>query len=211
VSPPTYTYSGAFRFLFTVCQNLTSNPCPPSSNYGASIQLLNTGAGCQANWGYLGTARPALLSSDATQGMSLTYTGDTCLSSQFGGSYSTQLNLQCSNTKLPVITAATMTPDNCGVTLTLKTAAACPYNRFKEEPEMNPGLIAAIVVVGVLAVYLGGGIAYKRYKYGASGMEAVPNIDTWRRVGACLCCCCKGSGSPGLMAEDVHYTSVDTL
>ena len=47
------------------------------------------------------------------------------------------------------------------------------------------GLAAAVVVI---AGYLGGGIAYKRARLGASGIESIPNIDTWRCVGRVLCC-----------------------
>merc|ERR1712216_696753 len=47
---------------------------------------------------------------------------------------------------------------------------------------VGKGWVFVILMIAVSMVYLAGGIAYKRYKFGMSGAEAIPHVDFWRDV-----------------------------
>jgi len=55
--------------------------------------------------------------------------------------------------------------------------------------------IAIIIIVSLLALYICGGIAYKKIFLGSKGVELMPNIDFWRLCGTsfanCVDCICR--------------------
>ena len=119
-------------------------------------------------------------------------------------------NLHCDTTASQLIVDSFTRSEGSACTIIVdgRAAAACP-SRYT--PVVKPlgaayiGLGAAVVVV---AVYLVGGMAYKRAVLGASGAESVPNIDTWRYVGRCLCGRCSNKGhaasEPGVAYESLE-------
>jgi len=206
--PFSYQLSGAKQFKYAFCQNITSNPCPPDNRVGASIQLPSSGVGCQTVWGTLANTEASLISTDPTQGMVLTYRGgDAC---GLDATFSTTFTLQCD----PSVSTLRVTslPDpgtGCNLQYTIRTKVACPAFRPKTVPSLGAGWIVFIVLVLLGALYLGGGMAYKRVVYGASGFESIPNIDTWRAVRRVVCCEAKRGRYTHAELEEAGMTGGD--
>ena len=98
----------------------------------------------------------------------------------------------------------------CTVIVDARAAAACPLRYTPVVKPLGAAYIALGVAVVAAAVYLIGGMAYKRAMLGASGFESVPNIDTWRYVGRCLCGRCSPKGyAAAAAAPGVAYESLD--
>ena len=119
-------------------------------------------------------------------------------------------NLHCDTTASQLIVDSFTRSEGSACTIIVdgRAAAACPSRYtpvFKPLGAAYIGLGAAVVVA---AVYLVGGMAYKRAVLGASGFESVPNIDTWRYVGRCLCGRCSKEGhaasEPGVAYESLE-------
>lgn len=195
----TYTVSGAQKYLFSFCGNLTNNPCQ-NGVVAASIQLPPSGVGCLHAMGILPNADASLYSTDPTAGMVLTYRGiEPC--GQFAGSmYTTTFTLLCDRTAgASPLTIVGFNDDECSLQYTIRTPAACPVPKLETVNPLGGGWIAFIVIVVLAAAYLVGGVVYKRAAYGATGIESVPNIDTWRAVKRTLCCeNRRGAGSSAL-------------
>jgi hypothetical protein len=99
------------------------------------------------------------------------------------------------------------TVDNCQLVYSMRSPYACPYAKSVEVTPLSPGWIVFIILVVAVAGYLIAGSAYKRYKYGSSGLEAIPNIDIWRRIASFFTC---RSRSAGAAAGTDVYTDLKT-
>lgn len=150
--------------------------------------------------GILPNADASLYSTDPTAGMVLTYRGiEPC--GQFAGSmYTTTFTLLCDRTAgASPLTIVGFNDDECSLQYTIRSPAACPVPKLQTVSPLGGGWIAFIVIVVLAAAYLVGGVVYKRAAYGATGIESVPNIDTWRAVKRTLCCeNRRGAGSSAL-------------
>jgi Autophagy-related protein 27 len=137
-----------------------------------------------------------MLTSTPTDGLKLVYQGGMPCG-QFG-TYTTSFNLQCDASVTQGVAFSDVSePTQCSLQYTLRTAAACPVQKLKTVPSLGAGWIVFIVFMVALAVYLVGGSLYKKLVKGASGLEALPNIDTWRSVWAFITCKNRGSSSRG--------------
>jgi hypothetical protein len=204
--------ASTFRFAF--CGNITDTRCPPDSTYAVSM-LYTPNPGCLQNLGTLPSVAASALNGDPTQGIVLTTSG----TQPCGGSGplpQTTFTMRCD----PTVT--TLRVDNgaygqatCSLQLFLSSAAACPYEKRRVVQPLGAGWLVFITLAVSAVVYLGGGMAYKRWRYGATGAEAVPNIEFWRWLGRrCTGCCRGGSGGGGGGGEgaaDGYYKSYDEL
>jgi hypothetical protein len=106
--------------------------------------------------------------------------------------------------------------NQCSVQFTLESEAACPTHVSSILRTLGVGWIIFLAALVLVIAYLGVGILYKRRVYGASGIEAVPNIDFWRgvgsRVAAVATCGRKRVGADGDVyvqaddGEDIAYS-----
>jgi len=88
-----------------------------------------------------------------------------------------------SATTLSNVSLAFLT-QGCVVQLQALSAAACPYTKVLVETPLGAGYISFIVLTVALSLYCGVGAGLKRYRSGASGIEAIPHIDLLRRAHA---------------------------
>ena len=188
-------------YAFAFCSDLVySVRCGPSASFS-----LSPGLGCVRNFGRSGpaTTLAAPLTERRTDGLSLTYSGGaSACGGQFGQAATTTFHIACAAlaagggggggaaaAQLLAVDSLAVTDNNCRLTYELRSPAGCG---IVTPTVSDPVRIAALVfaaVVGAFALYLAGGIAYKRRVFGARGLEAVPHIDFWRRCyGACTMC-----------------------
>jgi len=210
-----------FFYAVELCGALPAPQGACSSGARASVaQLLSSGsARCLTSFGdaAYATAQPRV---DAAGGLTLALPrGDAC--GAVGAQYETVFNLHCDGSLAPaalVVDSLAPPAEGSGCTLVVeaRAAAACPA---AYTPVARAGLGAAWIglaaAVVALALYLGGGIAYKRAVRGATGMESVPNIDTWRCVGRALCCRARGGAgyvaTSGDAPEPESATAYETM
>lgn len=89
----------------------------------------------------------------------------------------------------PTADSATMTMTGGDGTqvyyFTVVSKCACP-NGCSGNPsgpgKLSGGSVLLIIFVVLVALYLLGGAAYKRTRYGSAGLGMVPNIDFWRSI-----------------------------
>jgi hypothetical protein len=134
-------------------------------------------------------ARPL---SASLSGIAVTYTDPFSSCNQFGAAHTT-FYIFCdpsvSTAGGVVVTLATPAAD-CSLQYTIRTSLACPSQsaHARTAARLGAGWIVLILFIVGAAAYLVGGIAYKRWKHGARGVEAIPNIWLWRKIGSCLTC-----------------------
>lgn len=197
------------KYIYSFCSNITLSTCHGS--FGMSEKVTGTTNECVVNYGYLSTVTAKYATADPMQGVLLTVQGDTCPGGQFGGNYVTTFALMC-DTSQAVQKVTQFTNDGqCTLSYTIGTPSGCPTRTLKTVPTLGAGWIVVIVILVSLGLYCGGGIIYKRQKFGASGMEALPHIDTCRTVGLYLSsvCPCFGGSSHSQLQEDGGYALVD--
>lgn len=91
---------------------------------------------------------------------------------------------------------------SCELQLKFSSSAACPIRLSLAEVLSPAGLVVLILVTLVLAYFVFGTL-FNMGCRGASGTEALPNINFWRRVGAAVCSCC-GCGAPAAGASGFY-------
>ena len=152
----------------------------------SAFMWVLSGGGCGQTYGSISAASARLLASGPTQGLTLTYAGGGG-GSGGGGCESSraELSLLCepSATTLSNVSLAFLT-QGCVVQLQALSAAACPYTKVLVETPLGAGYISFIVLTVALSLYCGVGAGLKRYRSGASGIEAIPHIDLLRRAHA---------------------------
>jgi len=187
-------------YAFAFCTNLAFYGCRDGPS--ASFSLQPQGA-CVRSFGVSRGAADvaAPLTERRTDGISLTYGGGTtACGGQFGQGALTTLRLACAALPAPqllVVDSLAVTENSCRLTYELRGPAGCG---IVTPTVSDPVTVAALVfggLVGALALYLVGGIAYKRRALGARGLEAVPHIDTWRRLFGGCAAACRGGGAGG--------------
>jgi hypothetical protein len=181
--------SDPLAYAFAFCSDLTySVRCGPS----ASFSLPKGGAGCVRSFGRSlpATAVAAPLTERRTDGLSLTYGGGTRCGGQFGQGATTTFHIACASlagaaggaaAQLVAVDSLAVAADNCGLTYELRSPAGCGIVTPTVSDPVRTFALVFAGVVGALALYLAGGIAYKRQVFGARGLEAVPHIAFWRR------------------------------
>ncbi len=171
--------NGPNKFTFAFCKYVDGYYCQgqPSS----SLQQDNP-VGCMTSYGRAENFTAELLKEDVTAGISLIYKGGK-VCNQYGSTGYTRFNIACDSsvaaTPLRIIGLSAM-PDGCGIEYEIVSPAGCGTVVPLLVRTLGVGWIVFLAVLFVSIVYLIGGIAYKRRKYGSSGIEAVPNIDFWR-------------------------------
>lgn len=217
---------GTTNFQYSFCNNITTSSCPDGTK--AVSMMVAPGTGCIASYGTLPSVAASPYGGNPTSGLTLVATGtQPCGGS--GPAPQTTFNLQCDTTitGAPLVRSASYVAGSCTLLYNLATSAACPTVRKRVVTPLSPGWIAFITLAVSGAIYLVGGVAYKTYWKGASGVEAIPNIDSWRALGRGLraivtCQCLRGpagasrlgatsggDGSGGV--EDGYYRSYDEL
>lgn len=115
-------------------------------------------------------------------GIQVSYKGGICQASP-GQNFTVQYQFKCATTNAYQVTVST-----CFLGLQLDSAAACgvalPNPSSGGTAPLSAGWVFVILVFVAGIVYVGAGMAYKRVTVGASGIEAVPNVDFWRAFGA---------------------------
>jgi hypothetical protein len=184
---PFFTYSEAAQsFRFALCADVAGTTCgggAPSSSFAFSANIpcfKSYGRAMNATW------RP--LGEDPAAGIALTYGGGP-VCGQFGAPTYTTWQLACDKT-VPAGSLAGLaldkSVDGCSLTYSARTASACGSPHVTVLSSLGAGWIGLLSALGAAGVYLGAGVAYNRRVHGASGIEAIPNIDTWRKVGRTL-------------------------
>lgn len=183
---------GTFSAAFSFCQNLPDVYCGSGLVRSASSFGLSGQQTCSQSYGSAASASATLLAraTAVTGGISLLYpTGEQCGPTQ-GETYSTILNLECAPGAPLTVVSRTLAPsgDGCGVVVELRADAGCgALVRGAPPPRpLNGGIVAFLVVLGLGALYCGGGAVYKRRVLGARGLESLPNIDFWRSAADAL-------------------------
>ena len=151
------------------------------------LNSSNSNAGCLQSLGTYSAMDVKLLASDPNAGITITLrNGDVCSGSPNGVNSSTVINLACDPTlntpanDLDIVSLAGPTED-CEYVYTMRSAFGCPYSKVKVVPSLGAGWIAFLIVLLASAMYCIGGVAYNRYKFGASGLEALPHINLIRK------------------------------
>lgn len=172
------------NYLWTICGAISGLQCPPDNDPTSSAQLGSGSTKCSMSYGDgsdSGTLQASLLSSDPSQGIMLTMSGGSPCD-QNGRAAFTQITFNCKPTAAysPIEYSGQPNTDSCGVYYSINTPAACPKERILTVKGIGGGWIAFLVILSLLLAYLLGGFFYKKYKFGSSGIEAIPHIDFWR-------------------------------
>ena len=143
------------------------------------------------------------LGSSASQGVSIQYQGGHNCANEPAAVSLTTLDIQCDESQLePHGVQVLSGTGSCGFRVSFKSSAGCPVP-FPIDKIMSPFALVVLILAGLVVLYLGVGMAYNGCVRGASGIEAIPNIDMWRRC--CGACCTRsaGGGAPtgGFYAE----------
>jgi hypothetical protein len=198
-------------YRFNFCSNIPGAVCGGATQTPTASFSMATDRTCITNYGYATPFQATFLTTDPTQGVAVTMQGSPC-DTQPGFNYSTTFNVKCDpSASIPTVQNFNPNSGICNIQFSLASAAACPTRLITVVPALGAGWIVVIVAVVLGATYVGGGIAYKRHKFGASGVEAIPNIDFWRWVGSYIVyifTC--GQARPGYSAapaDDAFYTA----
>jgi hypothetical protein len=174
--------AGPQTYAFSFCGNLVGALCGPAgAQYPTgSMALKSIVGGCLQSYGLATNASATLLASDPTQGVTVTYAGGPQCS-DLSTAY-TVINLVCDRTTPATVVGARVLQQDCAIEVNLRSAAACPYAKARVVTPLGGGYIALIVIVSALSLYCVAGVGWKRYRSGASGIEAVPHIDSLRKA-----------------------------
>mmetsp|Transcript_17158 Transcript_17158/g.40190 ORF Transcript_17158/g.40190 Transcript_17158/m.40190 type:complete len:300 (-) Transcript_17158:72-971(-) len=168
------------RYEMTLCGNLAS-PCregPCASDVRSTLDpdtpLFNNGVfGADTlSWELLDSAEP-------TAGVVLTMGGgsDCTGSSRQTVQRSTRVAVTCNEDAREPTNVQWNLDVECAVHVSMESYAGCPSYYSSG---LSGGWIFIILLLVASGVYFGGGSMYKRATLGASGVEAIPNIDGWR-------------------------------
>lgn len=205
-SPFEYDNGAQAIFNYAFCSNVTTVTCPADSRYFTpSLQLVPNGSGqCLQSYGSLSSTQASPMATP-TDGMTLVYGGGEKCDS-LGTQSSTTFELMCDPSVSVLAVKQLEVPNvNCALKYTIRTPAACPTFKAPAAKPLSGGWVVFIIFVVAIIVYLVGGVIFKRVKYQASGIEAIPNIDFWRSVGERLsrCLTCRRQYQP---ANESYYT-----
>jgi hypothetical protein len=189
VAPPALPYtvyppsaSSGPQYAFSLCQPIADAFCTPSTLPRTSAMLMAVGGGCQQSYGSAANSSVRLLATDPSKGLTITYLSGAACSSGVGASYTT-LDLSCAAGVPGVaVSSIDLQSGGCHLVISANSSAACPYPKARVVTPLGAGWIAFIVLLALTTLYCVGGVAYKRWRYGSSGVEALPNVDTWRRL-----------------------------
>jgi len=102
--------------------------------------------------------------------------------------------LVCGPTKnnLTILQEHTPTDKHCNYMFKLQVPEMCVVE--EKSSKLSGGVIFLIIISGLAAVYLVIGALYMRVKHRARGLDCIPNIEMWRRLGnlaadGCDYCC----------------------
>jgi len=205
--PFLYNFSGSTScYGFSFCSNLDFY-CSSSSSFArdcTSLRCLkNFGSYSQASWRSKGV--------DPSQGIEITYDGKglslgTC-GSQFE-STRTVFDISCSpQLGAPlVVDSLSISDDGCIATYSIRSPAGCGLVSTRIIYPLGVGWIAFISVICLISAYLCFGMMYNRYRYGAKGLESIPNINFWRRL---FSCCGRGQYAKAGADLDGEYADID--
>jgi hypothetical protein len=200
--------SGIFGFSF--CSTLDfycDAPVSTSSFWkdGAGRCLKNYGSYMQTTWRSKG--------SDPTLGIELTYSGKGLELGTCGDSIrstSTVFDISCSpqlGTSLVVDSLSLSADDLCTATYSIRSPAGCGLVSTRIIYPLGIGWIVFITIICIISFYIVFGILYKRYRYGARGIESIPNIQFWRSI---FSCCGRNHYSKANVADfDGDYADID--
>jgi len=170
-------------YVVSLCSNANGYLC---GGRPSAVVMLARGAGsaCVSSFGRSENASVTLLAEDPAAGIRLSFSAGSACPSSPGGTQTATLNLACDASQpTAVITSVRRVPP-CELELYAAAAEGCGRTVTQVVDQPSTGWFALLGVLGGVAVYLGGGVAYKRAVRGATGVEALPNIDTWRWLAA---------------------------
>lgn len=174
-----FTFSSSRDYRLALCGNAPGFSCVGRS--AAAIELVN-GNTCISNWGIAENTTSALLTSDASQGIKIIVAAGSACPAVPGAQQYSIFNIQCDPAfPVPKVMTVVNIPQ-CGLSFTIRAAQGCgnTYTPTSEAPAL--GWYVAMGAFGAIAVYLIGGVAYNRWRYGSTGLESVPNMGLWRAI-----------------------------
>jgi len=186
----TGTTAGGYTYRFNLC--------------GGTVKVCNRQAAPASKWrgtkcnnlGDMQTQEISLLDErDANKGLRLAYRdGDICKKQVSGqmeiGSREVIYEIHCDRSADPGVLQKIVETSMCEYTIIFNSKHACPTNGSAG----GKGWSFIFFVCLIAVAYLGGGIAFNKYKMGLTGVEAVPNIGFWRQV-------------PGLVKDGVTFSA----
>lgn len=211
-----------FRFYIHVCGTLMRQD-GDAQNYGAGVwqehkdgslfpncvtetDRTNGRKGTGCNCGAASTARFAA----ADSMVELHYFhGDKCHESHGNVERSSVISFTCDE-EVGLGNPALMYEgaDNCTYFFSWPTAIVCPNGYTGTTGGIGGGSIFVIICLVLLTVYCVAGVVYKRLVRGNRGIEQIPNVDTWRSLGALVAdgfrCICRRN------QETVRYTGLSS-
>lgn len=184
----TDTIPGGFTYQFNVCANTNKvcnkQPAPASKWRGGKCN----------NLGDMETQTVTELdANDPQKGALIKYTeGDICKKQQGGQTLietrQVSYEIHCDKSKTPGILKEVKEVNMCEYVIVFQSVAGCPVSSG-----VSRGWVLVLVILITGFLYLAGGIAYKRTKFGMHGAEAIPHVDFWRDV-------------PTLMKDGMQYS-----
>ena len=182
-SPYTVNEGLDVSYKFAVCAHLQET-CD-----GRDVVAMKTLNGkCINSFGNASSVRASLLGSSPQSGVRVRYQGGPPCG-QNHVAPSTTIDVKCDKSKSAEVTSFAVSDDECGITFEVSSKSGCPEIQ-SVLAKLSAGSIFLILFAVFITVYLTAGILYKRAVHGASGMESIPNVDTWRaffsnvRIGA---------------------------
>ena len=175
-------------YAVNFCAPIGSLPCRNGTAPQASMQLSGLNGVCYQALGAFSSLTTKLLSTDPGAGITLTYGGGAVCNSNSRLNYSTVIKLAC-DPSLPSsppndldVDALSGPTGDCEYVYEMRSSYGCPYSRVRVVPSLGGGWIAFIAVLVSCVMYCLIGAGVKRWRFGSTGVEAIPHIDTARKV-----------------------------
>jgi hypothetical protein len=212
-----FAVSAPLTYLFSFCGNVPGSECGVNKTAAPALRRQPGSAQCDTAFGQLASVKLSTLA-NPDDGFYLEYNnGPPCPGVADPGPTFSQFTVQCAPGQ-PGRVLGIPTINQCSVQFVLESQAGCPVHITNILRTLGVGWIVFLAALVCAVLYLAVGILYKRRKYGASGIEAVPNIDLWRSVGnrvaAVATCGRKRVGADGdvyVQAADGEYAYSDKI
>lgn len=170
------------KYRFAFCGPIHGESC--KGELSSSFSLTEDGK-CYKSFGTANQVN-AYLSTDVFNKISLKYSGGDPCPTKPGSFLSTTFHIGCAKDAAggaEITHFKEDTSNSCTIEYTIASPAGCGVERIVHDRPIGAGWVVFIVFVCLFSVYMLLGYLYKRQKFGSRGVEAIPNIDTWRRIG----------------------------
>lgn len=164
---PSITYDWYLMPIWGIFQN------PPGQECGDKLGHIAFQVGSDGFCWAMGTPATQLVSRTVHGRLNITYVGgDGCGS----GQRVVEIRFTCSNT--PMMRIRETQPMSCHYLIDWATPAGCPTNASA----LSWGSTMLIIILVLVVCYVGGFVAWNKFRNGMTGWELLPHVEFWKGI-----------------------------